>query len=234
MKTLLIALLSCGICAASQVPRQIRVSLQYIGMAHPVMTEILGAGESRGDLLHAKAITLAKQGKAEILETCVLVCRSGNKTISESIREEIYPTEYPSPLQWNLPPSPEQVATRRPINPMFRGITAFETRNTGVSIQMEPTFGANESLIDLRIIPEIVTPVRLDTWMEHKDQWGDASIRMPVYETWRTNTNITLHVGKFELISIITPKLGAPAPAASRRILVFVRADIIPVPVESP
>jgi hypothetical protein len=234
MKTLLIVMISCGICAASQVPRQIRVSLQYVEVRHSDMSALLAGTETGGKALHAKAMDLCKQGNAKILETCVLVCRSGNKATTQSVREEIYPTEYPGTLQWTVPPTPEQLASVPPANPMLRSIMAFETRNTGVTFEVEPVFGLDDHLIDLRIIPEVVTPVRLDTWMEHTDQWGDASFRMPVYETWRTRTALILQSGKFELASVITPKHEAPAPAVSRRILVFVRADIIPVPIESP
>jgi hypothetical protein len=36
--------------------------------------------------------------------------------------------------------------------------------------------------------------------------------------------------GKFELITALTPKTNAPAPAVTRKILVFVRADVLPAP----
>jgi hypothetical protein len=229
MKSVVIAfgLLCCCIRAESEGTPNVRVSLQLVEMAHPVMSGLLGGGESRGDLLHAKATALVRQGKAKVVETCVLVCRSGNKATTESIREEIFPTEYPGDLQWNVPPTPEQLASVPPTNPMLRNIMAFETRNAGVTFEIEPTVNWDERIIDLRLAPEFVTRVRLDTWMDHKDPWGDASIRMPAYETWRTAHALTLPPGKFELVSVISPKPRAPVPAVSRKILVFVRADIV-------
>ena len=226
-----IALLCCGIRAEDQDTPNIRVSLRLVEMSQPVMSELLGDGELRGDQLHAKAGALVKQGKAKILETCVLLCRSGNKATTESIREEIFPTEYPGKLQWNVPPTPEQLAAEPVINPMLRNIMAFETRNAGVTFEVEPTVNWDERIIDLRLVPEFVTRVRLDTWMEHKDPWGDGSIRMPVYETWRVHTSVSAEPGKFELVSVISPKPKDPVPAVLRKILVFVRADIVPVPV---
>jgi hypothetical protein len=49
-----------------------------------------------------------------------------------------------------------------------------------------------------------------------------------IFETWRCNTSINLTPGKFEFVSALTPKANAPVPAVSRKILVFVRADIQP------
>ena len=94
-----------------------------------------------------------------------------------------------------------------------------------MTFEIEPTLGANDQIIDLRFVPEIVSLLRLDTWMEHTDEWGDASLRMPVFETWRVNARVTLMAGQFEMVSVITPK--SAAPAVSRKLLVFVRADVI-------
>lgn len=228
MKPVLIAfaLISCGISSADQEnPKQIRVSLQFIEVAHPVLTEMLAAGQP----MHDKAFALAKEGKARILETCMVMCRSGRKATLESIREEIFPTEYTSPQLPCGNPSNVRLASDPPTNPLFRSPTAFDTRNTGVTFKVESTVSSNGT-IDLHLSPDIVTPLRLETWMEHVDRWGDASIRMPIYESWRLNTSINVESGKFELVSAISPKSNAPVPAVMRKILVFIRADILPVP----
>lgn len=232
MKRVLIALtlISCGIASGDQKsPAQIRVFLQFIEVPHSTLTEMLAGGEKNGQTLHDKAFSLTEAGHAKLLETCMVVCRSAQKATIESIREEIYPTEYTPP---ELPcgnPSNVRLASDPPANPLFRAITAFDTRNTGVTFEVEPILASNGT-IDLRLSPEIVTPLRLETWMEHTDQWGDGSVRMPIYESWRINTSISVESGKFELVSALTPKANAPVPAVSRKILVFVRADILPVP----
>ena len=225
MKAILIAFLLCGICHAHQdPPKQVRVSVQYIEMAHPVMTEMLGGEETGGAALHAKAIALLKTGEAKILETCMVVARSGQKSTVESIREEIYPTEYET-LGFGIPSSWSN------FDPPNRAIAAFDTKNTGITLEIEPSIGSEGVIVDLRFLPEIVRRLRLDTFVEHKDEWGDASMRMPVFEKWNSNTSLTLLPGNFELASVINPKGQAPPPAVSRRILLFVRADIIEVPV---
>jgi hypothetical protein len=126
-------------------------------------------------------------------------------------------------------PSPNNLPELRPDTP-----TAFETRNTGVILEVQPTIESDDAIIDLRLVPEIVTPLRLDTWMEHTDQWGDASFRMPVYETWRSTTSVMLFSGKFELVSVIAPKAKVPSPLIPKRILLFVRADVVKSPLIDP
>jgi len=223
----LLFLLTCTFCAANQSPQHVRVSFQYIEVDHPFLTEMLAARGKGGAAMHTMTLAQVKDGKAKILETCMVVSRSGQKATVESIRELLYPTEYEPTCQGLFGPVPEiqPPPTLRPNE-----FTAFETRNTGVTFEVEPTIGENGHFIDLRFAPEIISLLRFDTWMEHKDRWGEDSYRMPVFETWRVNTSVTLLDGQFEMVSVITPQPNKPAPAAPRKILVFVRADVIPLP----
>jgi len=218
-------MLLCGVCFGEEdAPRHARVSVQYIEVPHAVLTELLGGEVTSGPALHAKAMEFSKTGEAMILETSVVVCRSGFKASAESVLEEIFPTEYQPP---SLPCS---FGNTYAVNPVMRYISAFETRNTGMTLQIELTVGDNPKIIDLRFDPEFVRRLRLETFLEHKDQWGDASRRMPVYEKWGTAASLILPSGKFELASVTTPKAQQPAPAPSRRILLFVRIDVIETP----
>lgn len=232
IKVLILALATaCPLLA--EMPQHVRVWTQYVEVPHPTLSGWLNGEKRSGQEIHAEAVKLAKGSGAKIIETNMVICRTGQRATIESIREEIYPTEYEPP--W-LPGS-----LVRPFpgfdDPMkLRANTpfAFETRNTGVTLEVEATIGDDESIIELRLIPEIVTRLRLETWMEHVDQWGDASYRMPVYETWRTNTAINLFAGKFELASVITPIAKLPSPLIPKRVLLFVRADLVPPPLTEP
>ena len=222
--------------ACAEGPKHIRVWVQYIEVPHLKLSNWLNGGKRSGHEIHAEAVKLAKDGGAKILETHMVMCGSGQRASIESIREEIYPTEYEPP---QLPGTFSSTPRRLPMSgdPMElrpNTPTAFETRNTGVTLEIEPAIGNNDAIIDLRLLPEIVTPLRLETWMEHVDQWGDTSFRFPIYETWRSNTTISLTAGKFELASVITPKAKAPSPMVPKRILLFVRADVVTTPLTEP
>lgn len=226
MKCFLLALslAACGIAAGTQErPKLIRVSLQFIEVPHASLTEMLA-----GPGVHEKAIALSKDGRGKILESCTLVCLSGQKASLETIREEIYPTEYTPPQLPCGNPSNVRLASDPPVNPATRSPTAFDTRDTGVTFELE-ALAETDGSIELRLSPEIVTRLRLETWMEHTDRWGDGSVRMPIFQTLRAQSSITVAPGKFELVSALTPKMDPPAPAVSRKILVFVRADVLPL-----
>ena len=86
--------------------------------------------------------------------------------------------------------------------------TAFETRNTGVTLEIEPTIGENDFVIDLRFVPEIVefegfinygSPIQ----STGTDALGNPvttvltenRIEMPVFSTRRVNTALTIYDG---------------------------------------
>jgi hypothetical protein len=222
MKAILLAALLSGISSASQdPPAQVRVCVQYIEVSHPALTELLGGGETGGHAIHAQARALAEKGDAKILETAMVVCRSGYKSFALSILEEIYPTEYDPESLTSNPRYPDNAT---------RSFPSFETKDTGFILDAELTVDKETGIIDLRCRPEFMRRMRVETWFEHTDEMGDASMRMPIFEKWGSDTALSLRSGKSELASVINPKDQPAPPAVSRRILLFVRADILEPP----
>lgn len=223
----LAALIAGFASAGESEPIQARICVQLIEVPHPVLTELLAGAEKNGSVLHDRALAFSKDGKAKLVDTAMVVSGNGRRAMIESIAEWIYPTEYnPTCVGLFGPPPQDTKSRRRPLRPELL-YYAYETRNVGTTLEIEPTLSEDGQIIDLRFVPEWVRLDRLDTVMEHHDKWGEASLRMPVFETWRTNTAVTLMAGKFELVSVITPKPQQPAPAVTRKLLVFVRADVI-------
>ncbi len=159
---------------------------------------------------------LAQKKGTDLMSAPSVTARSGQKATIEIIREFIYPTEYEPP---QIPTS-----TGGGNNGGFGGIgggnssgntpvtpatpTAFETRNTGVTLEIEPTIGENDFMIDLRFIPEIVefegfinygSPILAPS----TDALGNPvtqvvtenRIEMPVFSTRRVNTQLTIYDG---------------------------------------
>lgn len=215
--------------AAEDGPRNIRICIQFIEVPHPVLTELMADPKTAGPALHDKVLALANDGAVKLLETCVVTGKHGQKATVESIRETIYPTEYEPPQLPGTQSSrfaqpPQQQPLVRPEPP-----SAWETRNVGTTLEIEPCLADTGRMVDLRFVPEIIQLARLDTFKEYIDWWGDASIRMPVFQTWRTNTSMTLLAGQFAMVGVITPKPNGAGPTVTRKLLVFARADILPV-----
>ena len=158
---------------------------------------------------------LAQKRGTDIMTAPSVLARSGETATIEIIREFIYPTEY------EPPELPNQVGATGglgggigggggagifPVTPSTP--TAFETRNTGVTLEIQPTIGANDYVIDLRFAPEIVefegfinygSPITSPA----SDAFGNPTnvtitenrIEMPVFASRRVNTGLTIYDG---------------------------------------
>ena len=220
-----------------RLPKQIRVQVEFIDVSHEQLTELLFGPKvpASGNDLRKQAGQLVKDGKATIAETMVCIARSGQKATSESIEEFIYPTEY-EPAQ--LPDDSQskdkdkdkdkdKPRTTRSLDAVGPTPTAFETRNLGSTLEIEPTLSEDSKIIDLRFVPEIVCHVGNTIWAEWKGEHGNSPVQMPIIYTLRINTAVTLADGQYMLAAALSPKNKDGVPDYSRKLMVFVKADVI-------
>lgn len=220
-----------GAEAEALLPRHVRTQVEYIELSLEQMTALMADPKATktDTILRQRVAELIKTDKATIIETQMVIARSGEKATSESIREYIYPTEYePSelPTTVKIENGAEEKITRKdlatPPTP-----TAFETRNLGTTLEVEPTIGEGNHTIDLRLSPEIVYHIENKKWSTWKGQHGEADIMMPIFYTLRVNTGLTLANGKPSLVAALSPKNDKGATDFSRKILIFVKCDVI-------
>ncbi len=159
---------------------------------------------------------LAQKKGTDLMTAPSVTAKSGQKATIEIIREFIYPTEYEPP---QLPNSVGATgggggilgigssgSSSFPVTPATP--TAFEMRKTGVTLEIEPTIGENDFVIDLRFAPEIVefegfinygSPIQSPS----TDALGNPvvsvitenRIEMPVFSARRVNTSLTIYDG---------------------------------------
>jgi general secretion pathway protein D len=149
-----------------------------------------------------------------------VTARSGQKATIEIIREFIYPTEYEPPeLPNSVGSSGGSVLTSGggllstasqpqsfPVTPATP--TAFDTRNTGVTLEIEPIIGENDFVIDLRFVPEIVefegfinygspilAPSTNALGSSVVSVITENRIEMPVFSSRRVTTALTIYDG---------------------------------------
>ena len=158
---------------------------------------------------------LAQKKGADIMTAPSVVARPGQNATIEIIREFIYPTE-------NEPPElPNQVGGNIgggqtvglgqsgggfPVTPATP--TSFDTKKTGVTLEVEPQVGANDNVIDLRFSPSVVefegfvnygSPITSPA----SDALGNPvqivitenRIEMPVFSVRRVTTGLTIYDG---------------------------------------
>lgn len=142
---------------------------------------------------------------ADLLSAPSIIARSGQVAKVEVIREFIYPTEY------DPPEIPDQIGTLSaaavggatgsipvtPANP-----AAFETKNTGVTMEVDPVIGADGFTIDLNLSPEVV---EFDGFINYGSPIIDPStqnvitpniINMPVFASRKITTALTIWDGQ--------------------------------------
>jgi len=148
---------------------------------------------------------------ADVMTAPSVMAKPGQKATIEIIREFIYPTEY------EPPELPNEVGATGglgaggsggifPVTPATP--TTFDTKNTGVTLEIEPNVGQNDSVIDLRFAPEIIefegfinygSPITSPA----SDALGNPvqivitenRIEMPVFSVRRVSTGITIYDG---------------------------------------
>ncbi|MCH7226673.1 hypothetical protein [Haloferula sp. A504] len=203
-------------------------------MAHSDYIELMAGNADTSDAaeLRKKLAGMVEVDRAEVVETMMVVCRSGERATAESIREFIYPTEY-EPPGYEPPPLPPEWIRR--MNNLARlrlptAHTAFETRNAGSTFDIAPNLGINGRIIDLQLAPEIVMLTGYEVYAEfealgghvHQDKW-------PVFTTQRTNNSLTCIDGQYVLASVLTSSDEEGEIDPSRKILVLVKCDVLVV-----
>ncbi len=160
---------------------------------------------------------LSQKKGSDVMTAPSIVSRPGEKATIEIIREFIYPTEYEPPelpnqvqvgggLNGGGQNGGNQGGNIFPVTPATP--TAFDKRNTGVTLNVEPGLGDDGYTIDLNFTPEIVefegfinygSPIQSPA----TDALGNPivvtitenRIEMPVFSTRRVETALTIYDG---------------------------------------
>lgn len=221
--------------SAGEGPLLIRVQVEFIDLAHARLTELLfGERQSTDDTALRKQVgELIAKNEATIVETMLCVAKSGQKATTESIKEVIYATEY-EPAHTSETVQVKGAGDKTVIanEALAAGPTpsAWDTRNTGSTLEVEPTIDADRKTVDLRLVPEIVYHLGEHTWTEWRNERGTADIKMPMFYTVRINAAVTTVAGQPLLVAALSPKGPDGRPDPARKLMVFVKCDVLTVP----
>ncbi len=97
----------------------------------------------------------------DLLSAPRVTTKSGQRAVIEIVREFRYPTQFDPP---KIPDRTDSQDTTNPITGAGVGSfpvtpttpTGFETRNTGVTLEVEPVVGPDGVTIDLNLVPQVV------------------------------------------------------------------------------
>lgn len=210
-------------------PKQVQVQVEFVEMSHEALTKLLfmaKPGSANAGKLRQQVQDMVAKNEAKVLETQIACAKSGQKATAESIHETIYPTEYSPPVL----PNPESEKNNTAVPVTISDPTAFETRNVGSTIEIEPTIGADDDIVDLRIMPELIWRTENSVWHEGKDKAGNAiKTEMPNFCVLRLSTELSCKDGQYVLAGTLTPKDAKGEIDMTRKVMVFVKCDILSV-----
>lgn len=150
---------------------------------------------------YADLVSLVEKGDADQQSLMVTRCASGQKAKTVGVTRETYPTEWDPQPAGTLPgaqgENPPKVVV--PVR-----AEAFENRDAGEELEVEPIRGENSKHIELKIIAT-------HTSFAERTPWGkDTSLtEMPLFETQRVTTNAHLTEGEPFLLSTMNPPPGS-------------------------
>jgi hypothetical protein len=238
----LVTLLALALSSAGLVPAaDVQLAVHQIEVSHEKLSVLLAEGLS-DDELFTKVRGMVKAKSAVVQDTNLIRLKADHRATIESIREIIYLTEYepetPDPRRQEemeaIKKLPKEKQRNRwmslmlaynflPILASVDGRPNFESRNVGLTLEV----GARDDARGWRWDLEQVDYKR-DTEMGRRlGLDGKAQIqRMPNFDTLKLNGDAPVAKGVV-LAGVLTPVAADGSLARDRKIMVFVKADIL-------
>ncbi len=184
-----------------------------------VAPSILGIGGVFTDPQFQLVIRALNQKKGvDLMSAPRVTTKSGQRAVIEIIREFRYPTEF------DPPQIPQTVGSTVVSGGLGGGIgggsssgafpvtpttpTAFETRNTGVTLEVEPVVGPDGFTIDLNLVPQVVefegfinygSPIQTTSTnfagVTQTNVLTPNVINQPIFSTRKVQTSVTIWDG---------------------------------------
>jgi hypothetical protein len=200
--------------------RPVNVEVRYETFSLPLSEAAALSREVLPDSkLYERLLKMISEGKARQERFTMIRTISGHRGVSEAISETIYPTEYDAPglpdtvgIQMSPPRGKDTPASVPDLDKLNRAPraedldsvrtpatpTAFETRNLGHTLEVEPNLGADRKTLDLRIAPESVLLAGQSTHGQ-----GLSTAAMPEFETQRLMVAVNVAAGVPHLIGTV-------------------------------
>jgi Flp pilus assembly secretin CpaC len=194
-------------------PVAITVELQVFSMARTQAVETVFAkptGTNFADVLRTvEALVAAK--KATLVATPSVTTMSGEKATIESLLEHRYPTEFEPPQipqQIGTGGTTTKVTTTTSVTEETTTVprtsstpTAFDTRNMGLTLEVEPVASEDRKEIHISLVPQIVA---LQGTVKYKTD-NNGEIEQPEFYTKKIRTAVLVKNGGIAFLGTLEP-----------------------------
>lgn len=202
----------------------IHLTFEFVEVGLADWTDWLAEHPLKADAtdLRAALRDWTREKRALVFESVTIQARSGQRAKAESIVETTFPVNFepaqiPQTLS-NLHNVVESPATA--IHPQ-----AFETRNVGVTVEVDPLIAPDRKSVELNLSPEIVKRIENLPW-PNQQVAPQFRAETPQFFTAKITTQLIAKTGAPSLIGTVR----LPDPVKDKRedpvVLIFVRADI--------
>lgn len=224
----LLGIAALPVSAESTVPLNVRIEVQMVSMpldkGLPLLPNLRDAGSIEGAFSQIQQMLAA--GEATLVARPEIVTKSGQRAVTEDIQEVRYASEFggreaappkAATAEKRAAESDESTHKGAPVP------TAFETRNTGATLEVEPVLGPDGKTIDLNLVPQHVRLLGFVPVASGRDANGhDWKIEQPRFCTAKTTTSLTVAAGQRVLLAEFR------GPEGSDQIEFFIlKADVI-------
>ena len=157
----------------------------------PLTGTIMLAGKEKAELLSA----LRDRPSFEILGSASLVSIPQQSSLMQLAEEVRYPTEYEGTSSEKASDEGDTTSTGEAV--VVPG--AFETRETGMRLNVAADVSADNRVIALTILPEVSLPAGYMTY-------GSKLFSQPVFTTWDLTTTLRLNDGMTVVLTHVPTK----------------------------
>ena len=200
-------------------PQQIQIDAQFVSFDKATIARIAAAGSG----FNAAALTaLWARGEGELLAAPMAVTKAGQEAVAMGGMEIIYPTQFAC-----VDASPAGV-TNGPAGAVTGCVEpgSFQTRETGVILQVVPEVSAEGRMLNLTLNPQLCEdPVWEDYGPTLRDAAGKehpSQMKQPFFHIYSTSTSVSLASGKRVLVGG-----GMPSRDGKRMVYLFLTATLI-------
>lgn len=187
----------------------IRVELQVVAVPEQVGIPLVAEMKAKGKIEAAndKVQAMLGKGTAKLVGWSIVMTRSGLRAICEAIKEIRYATEYAPPTvgfeQGVSAESEIKVEPKIDVTSLAGVPTSFETRNAGVTLEVEAILQPDGKMIDLNLVPQHVRLKGFNKVMiEGAARTGKVIVEQPQFDSNKVTTSLTLQSGQRVLMGV--------------------------------
>lgn len=193
--------------AAKHSKWEICTDLQMVAMeqgkALDLIPDLQSADQEKVNAAWTKIQAMLKTKDATLLAWPMVRSADGSRSVSESIVEKRYATEYEAPLPLKL----EILAAATLEKPIVEEAipTGFETRNTGATLEVEATVLDGGRRVHVELSPRRVELLAMEK-NESRMHGGKMIVNefQPLFATSNTNESLTVANEKYQLVAVHT------------------------------